>query len=226
MVVGDALALRPPELPNIASAALPASYERAKNALEACHRIDECKDWADKAAALASYAKQADDDTLHKFAVRIQSRAIRRCGELLQTFQSPGGRPPKTPAATDGSFRTQRQAADAAGMSERQELTAVRVANVPADEFETAVESDAPPTITALAQRGTTPGPTSVPPKFAEATHVLGVLHTFAAFCTEHEPGAIVLALYPHEFDSARTQVATVETWLAAFVRAIEEGSC
>ncbi len=129
-------------LPDYSTATLPATYERAKDALAACERIDECKDWADKMAALASYARQADDQALMSTAVRIQSRAIRRVGELLKTFQSPGGRPSKTPAAADGSFsQTQRAAADAAGISPRQELTAVRVANVPADVFEAAVET-------------------------------------------------------------------------------------
>lgn len=38
-----------------------------------------------------------------------------------------------------------------AGLSEHQAKTAVRVANVPADEFEKAIESDSPPTVTRLA---------------------------------------------------------------------------
>jgi hypothetical protein len=33
-------------------------------ALAECERIDECKDWANRADALASYAKQAGHDTL------------------------------------------------------------------------------------------------------------------------------------------------------------------
>ena len=71
---------------------LPVAYVNAKHALTECSRLDECKDWSDKAAALASYAKQANDDTLHKMAVRIQARAIRRCGELLKTFDAQGKR--------------------------------------------------------------------------------------------------------------------------------------
>jgi len=59
-----------------------------RRALATCERIDECKDWADKAAALASYAKQADDQTLHHLATRISARAIRRAGELLQQFEN------------------------------------------------------------------------------------------------------------------------------------------
>ena len=33
------------------------------SALAACNRIDECHEWANKAEALASYAKMADDDS-------------------------------------------------------------------------------------------------------------------------------------------------------------------
>lgn len=82
-----------PATPSIANAQLPERYEAAKQALAECDHIDECKDWADKAAALGSYARQADDDTLHKTAIRIQTRAIRRCGELLKTFQTGPARP-------------------------------------------------------------------------------------------------------------------------------------
>jgi hypothetical protein len=45
------------------------------------------------------------------------------------------------------------QAAEEAGLSRRQAVTAIRVANVPADEFERQVESDSPPTVTALRRR-------------------------------------------------------------------------
>lgn len=114
---------------NIAHARLPETYERAKTALAECTRIDECMDWANKAEALASYAKQADDDTLRKHADRIQARAVRRCGELLKTFQTgaSGGRP-KNEAGADPV--SQKDAGSRVGMSERQIKTAVRVANV------------------------------------------------------------------------------------------------
>lgn len=66
---------------NVAQARLPDRYGWAKAALAECQRVDECKDWADKAAAMASYTRQSDDDTLYEMAVRIKSRAIRRGGQ-------------------------------------------------------------------------------------------------------------------------------------------------
>ena len=115
---------------NPATASLPAAYESAKRALAECSKIDECHDWSNKAAALASYAKQADDDTLHKYAVRISARAICRMGELLKEFESPGARTDKPSEGTHTRL-TQKQAAENAGLSKHQQVQAVRVANAP-----------------------------------------------------------------------------------------------
>jgi hypothetical protein len=206
--------------PSIEAAELPVNYARATEALATCERIDECKDWADKMAALASYAKQADDDTLHKLATRISARAIRRCGELLKTFQSPGGRPSKTSGDAPTSF-TQRQAADAAGLSKDQEVQAVRVANVPTAEFEAAVESDDPPTVTRLAELGTKTKPAAE--KFPEATHVIGVLHELAAFGAAHDAAIVARAVLPHEIRSLRADAAIVDTWIRIFLNHLPE---
>jgi hypothetical protein len=40
------------QLPDIATAKLPAAYTVAKRALAECGKVDECKDWVDKAAVL------------------------------------------------------------------------------------------------------------------------------------------------------------------------------
>jgi hypothetical protein len=140
----------------IKDAPLPAVYENAKNALATCEKVDECKEWADKAAALRSYAKQAEDTTLMNHAQRIQARAIRRAGELIEQIEpSKGGRPSETTVAAHSSL-TRRQVAEDAGLSEFQQYTAQRVARVPEQDFEAQVESDTPPTITALAEQGKT----------------------------------------------------------------------
>src|SRR5258706_10931750 len=79
-----------PDVVDIANARLPAAYEEAKVALASCEKIDECQTCANKAEALASYAKMADDDTLRQLADRIQARAVRRMGELLKQFDGKG----------------------------------------------------------------------------------------------------------------------------------------
>lgn len=57
-------------------------------------------------------------------------------------------------ALTLARLGTKRRAAQDAGMSLHQLRQAVRVANVPADEYERLVESDDPPTIEQLANLG------------------------------------------------------------------------
>ena len=141
------------QLPDVSQASLPETYTNAKTALAECSQVDECQSWADKAEALASYAKQAEDDQLRKMADRIQARAIRRCNELLKQHPIGGGRPSKN---LEGSHNvsTRRQAAHEAGMSDWQYRTAEAVGNVPEEEFEQSVESENPPTVTGLAEQG------------------------------------------------------------------------
>jgi hypothetical protein len=141
-----------------ARAPLPANYEAARAALAACDDIDECKDWADKAAAMAAYGRMAKDETLHRMAHRIQVRAVRRIGELMKLIPSTKGQ--RNELRDDGGLKSPRQqAAEAAGLSERQIKTAQRVANIPPEDFDRQVESNNPPTITELAHQGTRPRP-------------------------------------------------------------------
>ncbi|MBC5801364.1 MAG: hypothetical protein GIW94_15570 [Candidatus Eremiobacteraeota bacterium] len=100
---------------------------------------------------MASYARQSEDDSLRRMCDRIQARAIRRGGELLAAIQPArganqnikGDEPPKV---------TRESAARDAGLSVDQRKTALRVAKVPAHEFEAAVEAKEPPTVTELAK--------------------------------------------------------------------------
>lgn len=155
-----------PALPNIKTAKLPAMYEAARKQLSECARVDECKDWSDKAAALASYAKQVNDESLLIMARRIKLRANDRMGELLKAIDSQQGM--RTDRLQEGTHQksvqrpsnvkpTRAQVAREAGLSEHQQKTAMRIASVPREEFEAAVESEAPPTVTELAQRGVQP---------------------------------------------------------------------
>ena len=61
---------------------------------------------------------------------------MQRCGQLLKEFDGKGNN-----QHTVGDHSTQRQAASDAGMSEHQQFQVIRVANVPEDEFEEAVEA-------------------------------------------------------------------------------------
>ena len=134
------------------TAPLPQIYEEAKKAIAECARLDECAGWADKAAAIASYARQADDFELEAWARRIRDRAARRCGELLRAFDARGGDRSKNVTALNFTPRSRRMVAHEAGLSEHKARTAVNIAAIPEAEFEAAVESKRPPGTTLLSQ--------------------------------------------------------------------------
>jgi len=237
------------------NAQLPQSYERAKEALSTCSSIDECKDWSDKAMALASYARQADDKTLENYAIRIRSRAIRRAGELLKQFDGRDGRNlPKSndddtfsksqqdqidnvlQLLSDGKItrddangriakidpywheRSQQNAATYAGMSKRQKDTSIRVANIDEDEFNRLVESNQPPTLTALAEKGKGYLEKEKPMGFKEATQLLGTVKRFSEFCDKTNPVVVANALDDKEKEKVRFMVSKIDKWLDGLI--------
>lgn len=191
-----------PDPAAIRSARLPETYEVAKLAIRQCAEVDECQKWANQAEALASYARQMGDDELRKMADRIQARAIARAGAILKEIEARHtGRPKKLGTVADPNFDpaaffenpisilgpiTRKQAATDAGLSERQRKTALRVANIPEREFEEAIDSEDPPTVTELAERGRQPRPKPLvdlegiePKDYQQGTRLLGLLGNF-----------------------------------------------
>ena len=88
-------------------------------------------------------------------AMRIQARAIRKAGELLQNISSAQGMRTDRLQEGDRPKSPRNEAAREAGFSEHQQKQALRVANLDEDEFEQAIEGHKPATITELAERGT-----------------------------------------------------------------------
>ena len=210
---------------DISTARLPIAYEQAKAALIRCNNIDECVEWSDKAMALASYAKQADDETLERTATRIRARAIRRCGELLKQADGRGAHWSESKRDGEGLSISQRALAGQAGLSERQTKTAVRVANVPEETFERAVEGEEKVTVTKLASMGKqTRQPVADhlqgrdPHQFSAATHTMGAMRRFAEKCAEHDAAYIAAGVLPSELAEARRLVASIDAWLDRFV--------
>lgn len=226
-------------LPSNTDMRLPGAYVNAKQALTECSRIDECKDWSDKAAALASYARMANDDSLLKHARRIQARAVRRMGELLKQVEpGKGGRPIKNPGVPRPSLGgwlpgtdrragppdldgwipgTRSELADSVGLTEHRRKVSLRVANVPGEEFESAVESVNPPTVTTLAERGKNPRPVDLvdlggrdPEEFALSTDGQGQLRQLAKFCGHVDAGVVARGAMPDERQAMRLDIAII----------------
>lgn len=166
---------------SVASASLPQTYQAAQAALAQCSQVDECKDWADKAAALASYARQADDQELERMAQRIRARAIRRAGELAKQLMQPVGRPSDN---IEGNLNimSREEVKARSGFSDHQLTQATRIANIPESDFEAQVDSPKPPTLSALAQQGTKPRENIVDLKGRDPKEYNRALHYVADF--------------------------------------------
>lgn len=92
---------------------------------------------------------------LRKMADRIQARAIKRCGDLLREIESQSKANLKQYRdSAKATSVTRAQAADGVGLSRDKAIRAIRIANVPDEEFREAIESDVPESKTALAERG------------------------------------------------------------------------
>tara|TARA_R110000868_G_scaffold25149_10_gene98242 strand:+ start:860 stop:1507 length:648 start_codon:yes stop_codon:yes gene_type:complete len=200
-------------LPSIPNARLPEVYMAAQTALSNCQQIDECKDWADKAAALASYAKQSQDESLMIMAQRIKARAVRRAGELLNQIDRPeqGGRP-----KNGMGDHTVSSVARDAGFSKHQQVQATRIAAIPDRDFEEQVEAPKPPTLSQLAQQGIKPKPVldlkgRDPREFNRALHFIGDFETYAKDLSGKEIIGTCSILTPAERDRLRNAINRID---------------
>lgn len=131
------------------SATFPQLYEKAREALAACESIDECLEWHNKSAAMASYFRQAKDRSLEGMAQRIRLRAWRRCGELFLTMdlkeEIEGALGTSTgPKASTIAGRT-------VGLNRAKINEAIRLAKLSSGDFEKAISAAPVPSISQLA---------------------------------------------------------------------------
>ena len=194
------------------SAALPRTYEAAKSALAQCQALDECKDWSDKAAALASYAKQAEDDALLKMATRIKARAVRRAGELLRQIEPATG---TTKKEGDRPF-SRADAASEAGLSKHQQKQATRIAAISEADFNSQVDGQSPPTLTQLASQGIKPRKVldlngRDPAEFNKALHFLGEFERYARDIEKHSLNEALPILTDTERDTLRGYINRID---------------
>lgn len=200
---------------DISSAPLPVAYEKAKLAISECNNIDECKDWSDKAQALASYARQAGDDELEQMSKRIRARAMRRCGELLKMFDGKGNN------QHSRNDPTKLQIGLDAGLSKDQQVTANRLSNISENDFNHQIESDQVPTLTQLSDQGKKkidylykPKPTG----FADAIHLKGALKELYGYTKKYDPEYIINAMDDIDKKEVSKIIGSLELWFDKFI--------
>ena len=218
---------------DISSAPLPVAYENAKMAIYQCNELDECKDWSDKAQALASYARQSGDEELEKMSKRIRTRAIRRCGELLKLFDARGGdRQSDNFKKGDATpFESKSKIGESVGLSSDQVKQANRIANIPEREFDRQLESDTIPTLTALADQGKKKWVSDEqikknrewlskpkPEGFADAIHTVGMMEELKYYTDKFEPEYILGGMDEDGKKKAIEIIKSLESWFDRFV--------
>jgi hypothetical protein len=116
-----------------------------------------------------------------------------QAGELLKQIIPKHGANQNIKDGGDPNVITRTQAADDAGLSERQRKNALRVASVPEDEFTAMVESDNPPTVTKLAEIGTKKQLVDLkgrdPNEFNIALHFVGDFENRLRECKKYDIG-------------------------------------
>jgi hypothetical protein len=127
----------------VARAPLPLNYEKAKLALLECERVDEIKDWTDRLAAAAAYAKQAGDDALFLSARRLQLRAHDRLGQLLLELSV------VKPAPHQKSERY--RVIEESKMAPLRARAAIQIAQLDPQIKDVRIEQTQPPSVSALA---------------------------------------------------------------------------
>jgi hypothetical protein len=98
-------------------------------------------------------------------------------------------------------------------------LQAVRVANVPAEQFEKLIESESPPSVSELAELGkkSRPAPER-PPEFAVATQAIGAARRFVEHCEAHSADEVMRGLTEGERPAALALMTAIRNWTAAYV--------
>lgn len=111
-------------------------YDDMCRAITECHRIDEAKDFRDKAEALRAYAKQANNRDAEVQFAEIKVRAEIRCGELLRDMAERGERHTKEQGVSHVATPT----LTTLGVSRDESSRFQRIAAVPRDLVEAEIK--------------------------------------------------------------------------------------
>jgi hypothetical protein len=138
----------------MAGALVDARYEAMCIAIAECYKTDEVKDLRDKALALQVYTRQAKNREAEQHAIDIRMRAERRAGELMLKQAkaegargNPGGRGASIVRSNDPTAQPKTLAEQ--GISKQQASDWQKIATVPKEAFEAALNDPDQPASTA-----------------------------------------------------------------------------
>lgn len=125
-------------------------YDAMISAIAECHRVDEVKDFRDKALALELYAQQARNLEAERKAAEVRLRAERRVGQLLKEGKANGTISVRGDATSQASKSTMADLNITKDQSSRWQA----IAEVSEEEFEEALrDPDRKPTTSSLVDK-------------------------------------------------------------------------
>jgi hypothetical protein len=149
-------------------------YDAMCRAIAEAYEVDEVKELRNKAIAFETYARQAKNVEAERQACEIRLRAERRCGQLLKEMEKSKGAPGNQYTGPLDRPEGSKTLADH-GVSYDQSSQWQKLADIPEDEFERALQGPAKPTTGGLIDAAN-PKPT---PVSTAALRLWGRLHDF-----------------------------------------------
>lgn len=213
----------------IAGAIVPVVYTEAINALAKCRTIDEGKYYADKADALAAWAKIYKSDEAAIEARKLKAHAFRRMGQLAEEL-----RPTKL-GGTPGQHKGNKGASSLlleSGLSKKQAVEIRRMSALPEATFQREMERARPFTvqrISRLAIGTLNQGASAAKAKSAAwrlllSTSSYSGVPTMLQFCKKNSAYEIGRAIPAGEVRAIREKLRPIREWMDEFEASLVEG--
>lgn len=191
-------------------------YDAMCGAIEAAYRVDEVKDIRDKAIAWEVYSRQARNTEAERQACLVRLRAERKAGELLRDMEkAKGAAEPGTNRGTTPSHDVRASPTRSElGVSYKQSSDWQRLAKVPQDEFEAALNGAEKPSTAGIIRDAMPPDPERVPVS-SEALWLWGRLLDFERNgLLGLDPADVLLTMTPVLLDDVHRLAPRVAKWL------------
>ena len=205
----------------VRDAVLPVSYVEGLKALAATRKIDEAKNWATAADALAAWARMYKNDLAAAEARRLKAHAYRRMSELSDELAQK-----LTPSSKRKSPLSELKKVGLSGAM----ISRVRaVGKVPKDRFDELVKADHPASIATLAMEGISAGDNKLAASeayrvFSGGKYVRANARKFLVeFCRKTSALKLARGIKKEEIPAVKKILQEIEDWIEEFKASLLE---
>lgn len=192
--------------------AVPVEYENALAQLRACRTLEESRYWADKAEALAAWAKIYHSGEAERESRLLKLHAYRRMGEIALELRPVTYRKglPKGKQQLPGP----RSLLIESGLSKREAMAARRLATINASAFEAMLNMPRPPSPTASMNCNTN----------SDEGRCMQSLQMLSFWCRKLTPAHMAAYVSRGERQAWRAQLQTIVEWIDEFEQRVNAG--